>query len=405
MKKYIILTIMGLITCRASYSQNNDTLINLNMLNAPIAPAFTILGIEPTSIEEPTTPTDLLISVRNKTNNFSSFPTDYALSFSPGWVFGGSKITYESFQSGKNIWQNIKQSSVFSIATHTNESSDSINSNQIGVGFKFSIFRGTVDEDYDSLRQRRLLISESLSNLNDEFKLRTEQLTSKDKTWLQLDSIISDELKKETKNKELLQTLLGARDKRENQIMNNYESGFKEDVTAIKLQASKLKFERRGFKLDLGLGLGYDFANQKWGNGRLFRYGIWLNGGKVYPLQNRQSFVWLLSSRLLMFPSELYEKDSKLLTANNLRFDYGGRMIYKFENKLSISSEVLFRQILNNKDIENTYKFTLNFDYQILPNQVLTFSLGRDFDGVINKSGNLITALNLIVGFGNKRPF
>jgi hypothetical protein len=44
-----------------------------------------------------------------------------------------------------------------------------------------------------------------------------------------------------------------------------------------------------------------------------------------------------------------------------------------------------------------------NADYALFKNQKLTFSFGRDFDGTISKDGNLIAALTLIAGFGNKR--
>ena len=115
MKKYTILIALISAFCSTAYSQSADSTISVDLLSVPVAPAFTILGIEPASIEEPTTPTDLLVSVKNSTGNFKNFPTDYALSFAPGWVFGGSKINYQSFASGKNVWQNIKQSSIFSL--------------------------------------------------------------------------------------------------------------------------------------------------------------------------------------------------------------------------------------------------------------------------------------------------
>jgi hypothetical protein len=405
MKKYIIFVAIFSTLCSTAYSQSKDSTISVDLLSVPVAPAFTILGVEPTSIEEPTTPTDLLVSVRNSTGIFKNFPTDYALSFAPGWVFGGSKINYQSFASGKNVWQNIKQSSIFSLATRAVENEDSTSSTQIGIGIKFSIFRGSVDEEYDGLRQRRLSVYNSLSLLNEERIKLTKQITQADSTWVALDNLAKAEQKKNPVNVTILQALLDARDARSDQLMKDYESTLTHEIENIKYQASKIKFERSGFKLDLGLGLGYDFASQNWDNGKLFRYGIWLNGGKVYQFKNKQSFVWLLTSRLLMFPNEEYKKENTILTANNLRYDFGGRLIYKLPNKLSVSTEALSRTVINNSAIPHTYRLTFNFDYQLLPNQVLTLSLGRDFDGTVTKDGNLIAALNFIMGFGKQRPF
>lgn len=407
MKKYTLLVVLLFAIRASAYSQSkdSDSTISVDLLSVPVTPAFTILGIEPTSIEEPTTPTDLLVSVRNNTGNFKNFPTDYALSFAPGWVLGGSKINYKSFSSGKDVWQNIKQSSIFSLATHTVENKDSTSSTQIGLGIKFSIFRGNIDETYDSLRARRVVIYQSLSNVGNEFIERTEKLIREDRTWQMLDSLIKIEMKRVPVSSGLLQTLIDARDKKENQIKQGYKSELTQEIQTIKYQASKIKFERTGVKLDIGFGLAYDLASQNWNNGKLFRYGIWLNGGKVIRLKNKQSLVWLLTSRLLMFPDEVYKKENMMLTENNLRYDFGGRLIYKLPNKLSLSSEVLSRTVINNSDIPHTYRLTFNLDYQLLPNQVLTLSLGRNFDSSVTKNGNLIASLNFIMGFGNQRPF
>lgn len=405
MKKYNFLISFLSIFYITTYAQIKDSTISVDLLSVPVSPAFTILGIEPSSIEEPTTPTDLLVSIRNSTGNLKNFPTDYSLSFAPGWVFGGDKINYKSFASGKNVLQNIKQSSIFSLGTHTIENKDSTTSTQLGFAIKVSIFRGEVDEEYDSLRDRRLLIYKSLSIENKEFIERTNKLIMEDKIWQMLDSLVNIEMNRKPANVELLETLKDARDKRENLINLNYKSELTQEIQNIKYLASKIKFERSGFKLDLGLGLGFDFAKQNWDNATLFKYGAWLNGGNVYHLKKNQSFIWLITSRLLMFPGEEYRKGDILLTSDNLRFDFGGRLIYKLPNKLSFSSEFLSRSLVNNKDIPHTYRFTFNFDYQLLPNQVLTLSLGRDFDGTKTKDGNLIAALNFIMGFGNKRPF
>ncbi|MFZ1694551.1 MAG: hypothetical protein WAT74_15245, partial [Flavobacteriales bacterium] len=50
------------------------------------------------------------------------------------------------------------------------------------------------------------------------------------------------------------------------------------------------------------------------------------------------------------------------------------------------------------------WRMVLNAQYAFMPNRLLTFSFGRDFDGAVTKDGNLIAALNLLVGLGNKRP-
>lgn len=417
MKTYqVVLFLFAIIWGNKAFAQVKDTTLNVDILGVPVSPGFTILGVEPTSIEEPATPTDLLISIKNASKDFKNFPTDFSMSFAPGWVFGGSKIDYSSFASGKNIWQNIKQSALFSIATHTKENRDSSFSSQIGVGIKFSIFRGQVDETYDSLRHRRNIVYEELSKLNEEYRKKTEALIHQNEQWVILDSLEkqllssvinatgSDTLIKK-QMVELLMSLRVARDLLENQIKSKYESGLTQSIEMLRYQASKIKFERTGFKLDLGMGLGLDFKDQQWNTGQLFKYGLWLNGGKVRQLKNGQIFTWLLTTRLLMSPDEQFEDEALIMEANNLRLDVGGRLVYKMRSKLSVSLEGIYRKVLNNSNISDTYRVAFNFDYQIYQNQALTLVLGRDFEGNFSKEGNLLAAVNFIIGIGKQRPF
>ncbi|WP_449401612.1 hypothetical protein [Chryseobacterium wanjuense] len=65
-----------------------------------------------------------------------------------------------------------------------------------------------------------------------------------------------------------------------------------------------------------------------------------------------------------------------------------------------MSGECIYRSILNKSDYESSWKFLLNFEYEVAKNQRLTFSFGRDFDGEYKKDGNVIVALNLLIGLG-----
>jgi len=45
----------------------------------------------------------------------------------------------------------------------------------------------------------------------------------------------------------------------------------------------------------------------------------------------------------------------------------------------------------------------LNTSYDLGDNKIITFNLGRDFDGTVTKDGNLVAALNLVLGLGSVR--
>ena len=90
--------------------------------------------------------------------------------------------------------------------------------------------------------------------------------------------------------------------------------------------------------------------------------------------------------------------------ANVTTLDGGGRLIFSnIDSKFQISSEAIYRSILTGRAFPSSWRLSLNMEYDIGKNQKLTFVFGKSFDGSSNKSGTLITALNLLAGFGNKR--
>ena len=46
---------------------------------------------------------------------------------------------------------------------------------------------------------------------------------------------------------------------------------------------------------------------------------------------------------------------------------------------------------------------TFNAKYSVGFNQKITFAFGRNFNGTVTKTGNLIAALNFIRGFGSNK--
>ena len=59
--------------------------------------------------------------------------------------------------------------------------------------------------------------------------------------------------------------------------------------------------------------------------------------------------------------------------------------------------------VLNDNVIKPSWRLTFNAEYSVGVNQKITFAFGRDFNGTITKSGNLIAAINFIRGFGSTK--
>ncbi|MEZ0130425.1 hypothetical protein AB9T88_11950, partial [Flavobacterium sp. LBUM151] len=81
--KFLILVF--LVTLKLFSQEGNS--IKITDLELPNAPAFTILDYSPTIISTPATTQAFTLSLINSINENKGFPTDYALEFTPYWVF------------------------------------------------------------------------------------------------------------------------------------------------------------------------------------------------------------------------------------------------------------------------------------------------------------------------------
>jgi hypothetical protein len=104
-------------------------------------------------------------------------------------------------------------------------------------------------------------------------------------------------------------------------------------------------------------------------------------------------------------PKQAYDDPSEILKQTDLNtIDWGGRILFATnDTKFSFGGEFVYRSIINSTVVKPSYRYDLSADYQIGKNQLISFSFGRDFDGTITKTGNLIAALNYIIGFGNNK--
>ncbi len=390
-----------------------DSTITLDLLRVPNSPAFTILGIAPTSIEEPTNPTDLLVSVRNATDNLQSFPSSYSLDFAPGWVFGGEKITYEEFANDK-IRNSIVQNSMISLATNSFKDKDSIEVTQFGIGFKISLKRGKIDEQLNNLKEQKDTIYGVLNNLLKDRAKYIEAIRSDSDILQQEDEILKSLIEnKEEGNTSITdeeianqyKKIKAIEDNLFQNVMDSLQNKNEKELKQLNDIASRIKFERTGLKLDLAGGINWDFKNSKFESGEVAKYGVWLTGGNVWKAK-KSSVSLLGTTRLLFSPNETFELESQTLVEDNLRLDFGARLIYRtLDSNFSISAESLYRTVLNNENIEDTHKISFNLDYHVGNNKNLTLSIGRNFDGNFEQDGNLIALLNFVSGFGSKRPF
>lgn len=130
----------------------------------------------------------------------------------------------------------------------------------------------------------------------------------------------------------------------------------------------------------------------------VYKAGAWLTGGYEFQQLSVLAVGRFLSNYNV--PYKLANDSIKISESQTL--DGGLRIV--FDNGSFYGSvEGLYRLDRNINAQPFNWKAALNLGYDIGNNKIISLNITRDFDRTINKGGTLITALNLIVGFGSIR--
>ncbi|WP_333600271.1 hypothetical protein [Flavobacterium sp.] len=395
MKKIYLIIASSL--CPVIYSQ---TEVNVDALSAPSSVAFNLLGISPSSIDKPTDLTTFAASIQNASNNFTSIPSNYAMEILPFTLFGKTTMTTNELNSEK-INDVFKQTFTFSfgISNELKEDTQTPELTRLGLGIKFSIFRPKFDDvttaKINTIQaDQAAILNKTAGSYNSDSVLDTY-------TNMKIDvsnSTLSDSEKliklKEINALELL---------RKQQIDKEADVEAKANLNdKINKETKDLKFNRKGFFLDFAVGSVLDFQEQTFNRSSISKGGAWLTGS--YDTGKDWNFLGI--ARYLYQPDKILADETGLIDTKNIStLDGGFRLIYKEmeKQKLSISTEGLYRSVLNKDTIDPSWRVVLNASYDLGDNQILTLTFGKDFDNTLIKENNLITSLNYIIGLGAKR--
>ncbi|MBL1222137.1 hypothetical protein JET18_14895 [Chryseobacterium sp. L7] len=372
--------------------------IDLDVLRAQASPGANLLGIANSDIEKPTDLKSIMVSLREGTSNFSSLPTSFAIDLAPFKLSG----KYQDLRTDSNFLTTFKQTFVTSLAFKgiaEDEEQNIEEKSRLGFGIKFSIKRGKYsDETMKGLEKihevHKILQKQRIDSSERDPEL--EELDRINSSLLQKKILLEDAGKKDTPEYKYLEKLLEEIEVKIKDYHKNKKDD-KEKIQQITKIAQDIKLERYGYFLDMSMGTVLDFRNNKFNNTQITKMGAWLTGG--YNWEKHPSTL-IFMARYLYNP-ETPLANPELKKENLHTLDMGSRLVFKlFDEKFLLSGECIYRSILNKSDFESSWKYLLNFEYELAKNQRLTFSFGRNFEGEYEKKGNLIVALNLLVGLG-----
>ena len=181
---------------------------------------------------------------------------------------------------------------------------------------------------------------------------------------------------------------------------NRAIGNIKQEADNLKKIAQNIDFARHGWKIDIAGGMSANYPDLQFNNGKISKGGGWITWG----YETEKGFSALSILRYLYNPDQIFADDKHVLMQDNLStFDAGLRILYDNHEKFTFSGEYIYRSVLQKTNVNPTWRYTINADYKVGKNKLLTLAVGRDYDGTFNKDGNLIAALNLLLGFGNNR--
>lgn len=380
---------------------NIDTTISLNLLKANANPALNMLGLLPSEIHRPTDLTSFALSVQNAANDFNSLPKSFGLEVAP-FLSGKTKYNLHEFDKENTFKQTFSISLGYTFNGPPGlEEVDSLATSKVGLGFKFSIIRPRWASVTHTKYEELVAAQKMVLKLAHARNMDNPQIDSVRKTIMKIstDSTIDNELKKPLLN--YYKNLLRELNKAANNEFNESITGSQEYENIRKI-AALFQQNRKGFFLDFDGGIVIDFPTNRFEISKVLKAGSWLTGGYQNDEKGIQA---LFITRYLFQPNYLFADDTKMVSTSKIStLDIGTRLLIDaFDDKLTLSSEYLYRGVLGSGTVPSSWRLVVNAEYDLGMNKKITFAFGRNFDGVISKGGNLISTLNFITGLGSRR--
>ncbi len=345
-RAWVFVQLLTIVAVVPGLGQDPKDLPALNSIRTPNSPAFSILSIQPTSVERPNTPADLTISIDNATEGFTEFPQNYALEFSPYWMTRLPRsVTWQS-DTVRSLPKSIARTFSISFATTFKEVEGKENRG-LSYGLRTFILSGrTSGESINAINA----IEDNLRGLSRrfdaEFKPNVDELEKELRRRLGIDSLDKEEVRAWF-NLEM------------SRINEKRAAALSEVTEELKTTAQAFAPQRVGVIVEAAFAGAYRNDTTSSGlkdNG----YAFWLTPAYV---QKDYSVVGVLR----------YLKDS----LSNQSMEYGGRLVMT-RNKYSLSVEYLKGNYRGEESLSDRERVAVLVEFVVSKNLWATISFGDD---------------------------
>lgn len=370
-----------------SFSQQDTT--SLDMLLAPGAPGFVLLGVAPTLVDRPADVTDFAVDVLNSTSNITALPQNYAIEVAPYWFFSHPDLSYDQFAGDNGIIATAGQTFSLSVATSSVLSGGSdVVSTGMGLGARFSLLRGRIDNEFSNYRARLDSVMRVAGEISAVVASEIAEKYKTDPVIVQLKTMLTQAAaRNDTASIAAINQALQVRGRQLHyEVESSVRSQYRSELERVREEVQSIQVRRVGWKLEVAGGAVLNFPGQNFDSSSVSRYGGWINGG--YDLGD------YCALGVVRYLADVGNSAGDVVEA-------GARLVLNISRKLSLSGEGVYRGYPNGKS-RTGWRFDIEVDYSVGKNSAVAFTFGRDSHG--HQTGTLISALNLLIGFGSGRP-
>jgi hypothetical protein len=324
-----------------------------------------VLGIEPSAVERPATPSDVAMSFINKfRQSRSTLPKDYAFEMSPYWLVGRPNVSWRS-DVRRNLTQSIVRTTSLSIAT-AETGADVAPLTSLGLGVRTLLSSGKMTE---ATEQTLANLEQTLSETGAVF-LRLVGEAGLDA----LDVLLANgkvTVADYERQKQQIAALVLESDEYKNAMARA------EDIAA----------KREGFFFEVAAGFVWDFAGGRWASRAFRKRGVWATPSYEFG-------AWsLLGVLRYLDETETPSQDA---------FDWGGRAIYSSAN-YALSFEYVERSPVDQTpSVRRSNRLVGVAEYRVSRATWVIASFGKDR----HKTGTdetLVAQLGLAFSFSKDR--
>ena len=320
--------------------------LTLDDLRPPLSPAFVLLGVEPATVQRPTTPRGLSTAFLSLVGEKQGVPKNFALETTPFWLVSRPAFAFEDYYSHDKRWtetlaRTVKRSSAFSLGTTPRTLLRDTIGTSVGLGYRNLLWPGRAS---DKLLRLKAAYVRELGKCAD--------------------------LEPTSKIEECRQKLL--------------KSPLRDTL--------RLSLEPVGWKVQLAGGISAAFPHDTVQLGRIDRAGVWLSPS----YRSDAGLEFILLTRYLSSRGESI--DGKRLGY----LDNGLRLLWTPVTPLALSIEAAARHVTGSDRSMTSTRYGSLIEYRASSDMYIFYALGKDFAAARLERNRLLSTLGLNIGYGPK---